>query len=203
MRYLCIKRFFILFQYYGQMATPLEELDRILESINATEAQRCFLRTYVRNENITNIAHVGRRTPEELVGVFRHGMEGHAISATTGDGREVRITIGDQTNSVIRDQVCVQVRQANGTWEIYYTALDTNRLNGPQRSSVLWQDAEIGNVGQPGVRSYRHRSTTIDGAGQPHRDAPNARHRQMDGYHGCAVPIARNDGHSLRLEPTV
>jgi len=186
------------------MATPLEDLDRILQSINATEAQRCFLRNYVLREGLTDIRHLGPRTSVQVHNVYPHGLSGHVITGTI-DGRHVQIIVGDQSNVLVHDQVHIQARQANGKLEVYNTYRFRDRTH-----TSLYQDAEIANIRErTGLWDWGHSSVIVGGMEQRFETGgfyrlrpPNDRHRQLNSYHACA-PIARNDGPSRRLEPIV
>ena len=76
------------------MAAPLEDLDRILQNINATERQRCFLRSYLQGEGLIEIRHLGPRAPEDVNTAFPRGVRGHIIAGRI-NGRDVQIIVGD------------------------------------------------------------------------------------------------------------
>ena len=185
------------------MATPLEDLDRILESINATEGQRCFLRNYVAREGVTDIRYLGPRTREQEIFNLRiSSVPGHVIQGTIG-GRSVQVFVADNSNDdadpLFRysDHVNIQAIQPNGRMEEYQSAFHTGT---GAHYTVLYQDIE------PTARGRRvsgRWSMTWNGEAQlsltPNISPPDERHRRLNGYHACSVPIAANQ----RLQPLI
>jgi len=183
------------------MATPLEDLDRILDSINATERQRCFLRSFVQGEGVTGIRLLGPHPREEELFTLRiASISGHLIAGTIG-GRSVQIFIapnpgGGDVDLPYSDHISIQTMQLNGRMEEYQTTVHAG-MGAPY--TVLYQDIEPTGGGR---RMSGRWSMTWNGRDQLMLSGispPDERHRRLNGYHACSVPIAANQ----RLQPFI
>ena len=183
------------------MATPLEDLDRILESINATERQRCFLRSFVQHEGVTGIRLLGPHTREEELFTLRiSSVSGHLIAGTIG-GRSVQIFIaanpgGGDVDLPYSDHMTIQTMHPNGRMEEYQTTVHAG-IGAPY--TVLYQDIEPGGRGRRVSGRWSMTWNSRDQLRIPGISPPGERHRQLDGYHACQIPISR----STRFEPLV
>ena len=183
------------------MAAPLDDLDRVLQSINATERQRCFLRSYVQGEGVTGIRYIGPCAGTQAYTEFGERTPGHLIAGIVG-GREVQIFVGDRVRDLTPcDRVTILATQSNGRVEEYRSAFTSTG----EHISSLYQDAEPGSGSNYILRRGTALRLSMTWDGRPHEvpriSPPDARHRRLDGYHACQVPISRHDSPSTRLEP--